>query len=164
MQSVEKFPVFSPQLPRILSLPFVLIPGRVHSMALVTVLNQIFTTALKEGELDYLQDRTVHIHVRDMQLECLMTLAQGRLVAGRGETSPDLSITGSLYAFLLLATRREDTDTLFFQRRLCMEGDTELGLEIKNFLDGLDLESLWLSRQLEAALQKTLSVYERLFI
>ena len=44
-----------------------------------------------------------------------------------------------------------------------MEGDTELGLEVKNFLDGLDLESLGLLRQLGAVLQQALPVYERLF-
>jgi predicted lipid carrier protein YhbT len=42
-----------------------------------------------------------------------------------------------------------------------MEGDTELGLEVKNFLDGQDMESLWLSRQLEGVLQKALPHYER---
>jgi len=132
-------------------------------MALVTVLNQVFATALEEGELDYLQGRTVHIHVQDLQLEYRVTLTQGRLATDRVDTRPDLSITGTVYAFLQLATRREDTDTLFFQRRLHMEGDTELGLEVKNFLDGLDLKSLWLPRQLETILQRTLVLYERLF-
>jgi hypothetical protein len=34
-----------------------------------------------------------------------------------------------------LALRREDPDTLFFTRRLVLEGDTELGLALKNALD-----------------------------
>ena len=32
-------------------------------MAVVTVLNQVFAGALKDGELDYLQDRSVRIRV-----------------------------------------------------------------------------------------------------
>ena len=76
---------------------------------------------------------------------------------------PDLSITGTLHTFLLLAARREDSDTLFFQRRLRMEGDTELGLEVKNFLDGLDVDSLWLPRQVSSVAQKALPFYERTF-
>ena len=76
---------------------------------------------------------------------------------------PDLSITGTLHAFLRLAARYEDTDTLFFQRRLLMEGSTELGLEVKNFLDGLDVESLWLPRQVCGIAQKALPLYERTF-
>ena len=40
--------------------------------------------------------------------------------------------------FLLRASRQEDPDTLFFRRRLMIEGDTDLGLGIKNLLDSLD--------------------------
>jgi O2-independent ubiquinone biosynthesis accessory factor UbiT len=43
---------------------------------------------------------------------------------------------------LLIAARKEDPDTLFFQRRLKIEGDTELGLEVKNLIDGIDIEQL----------------------
>jgi predicted lipid carrier protein YhbT len=152
-----------PIFPRLLSLPLAAIPGRVHSTAVVTVLNRVFANALQEGELDYLQDRTVRIHIQDMQLIFCITLQQGRLVASRAKNMPDLSITGTLHAFLLLSARCEDTDTLFFQRRLRMEGDTELGLEVKNFLDGLDVDSLWLPRQVSSLAQKALPLYERTF-
>lgn len=39
--------------------------------------------------------------------------------------------------FLALALRREDPDSLFFTRRLVVEGDTETGLALKNALDAL---------------------------
>jgi predicted lipid carrier protein YhbT len=42
--------------------------------------------------------------------------------------------------FLRLARREVDADTLFFDRRLSIEGDTELGLLLKNQLDALDLK------------------------
>jgi predicted lipid carrier protein YhbT len=32
----------------------------------------------------------------------------------------------------MIAARKQDPDTLFFQRRLVIEGDTELGLYVKN--------------------------------
>ncbi|HLV27960.1 MAG TPA: SCP2 sterol-binding domain-containing protein, partial [Burkholderiaceae bacterium] len=41
-----------------------------------------------------------------------------------------------------LIQRGEDPDTLFFSRRLVMEGDTELGLLVKNTLDALDMDVL----------------------
>ena len=50
---------------------------------------------------------------------------------------PDVTVRASLGDYLALALRREDPDTLFFTRRLVIEGDTELGLEIKNALDAL---------------------------
>jgi predicted lipid carrier protein YhbT len=40
-------------------------------------------------------------------------------------------------ADVALALRREDPDTLFFSRRLVLEGDTELGLVVKNALDAM---------------------------
>ena len=43
---------------------------------------------------------------------------------------------------LLLAGRREDADTLFFQRRLVLTGDTELGLTARNVLDRLPWEQV----------------------
>ena len=49
----------------------------------------------------------------------------------------DVTIRARLADYLALALRREDPDTLFFSRRLVIEGDTALGLEIKNALDSL---------------------------
>jgi predicted lipid carrier protein YhbT len=43
---------------------------------------------------------------------------------------------------MLLLTRREDPDALFFSRRLVSEGDTELGLTVKNLLDALDPDTV----------------------
>lgn len=50
---------------------------------------------------------------------------------------PDVTVRASLGDYFALALRREDADTLFFTRRLVIEGDTELGIEIKNALDAL---------------------------
>ncbi|CDH07392.1 putative sterol carrier protein, SCP [Xenorhabdus bovienii str. oregonense] len=41
-----------------------------------------------------------------------------------------------------LESRREDPDTLFFQHRLRIEGNTELGLHVKNLVDSIRLESM----------------------
>jgi predicted lipid carrier protein YhbT len=51
---------------------------------------------------------------------------------------PDLQFTASLSAFLQMVSRQEDPDTLFFNRSLSIEGDTELGLRVKNMLDALE--------------------------
>lgn len=42
----------------------------------------------------------------------------------------------------MIAARKEDPDTLFFQRRLRIEGDTELGLYVKNLMDSIDLDTM----------------------
>jgi predicted lipid carrier protein YhbT len=60
----------------------------------------------------------------------------------RGTAPADLTVSASLRDFVALALRVEDPDTLFFARRLRIEGDTELGLTVKNLLDGIDWPGL----------------------
>jgi hypothetical protein len=43
-----------------------------------------------------------------------------------------------LAAFLQMLAPQQDPDMLFFHRRLAIEGDTELGLVVKNLLDRID--------------------------
>jgi predicted lipid carrier protein YhbT len=57
------------------------------------------------------------------------------------EAPEDVCIRGNWRELLLLASRQEAPDTLFF-RRLMIEGDTNLGLRIKNLLDSLDPDGL----------------------
>jgi predicted lipid carrier protein YhbT len=63
----------------------------------------------------------------------------GRFTACQNKGAADLTISASAYDFVLLARRQEDPDTLFFSRRLAMEGDTELGLLVKNTIDAIEL-------------------------
>jgi predicted lipid carrier protein YhbT len=151
-----------PVFPRPLSLPFALLPDALHGRAVVAALNRVFAVALREGELDFMQGRSLRIAIQDMQLGFCLTLSQDRLAALQ-TTVPDLSISGNLHAFMLMAARRADPDTLFFQRQLRMEGDTELGLAVKNFLAAQDMEEHWLTRQMETLLQRALPLYERWF-
>ncbi len=151
-----------PVLPAPLSLPFKFIPAFIHNKVLVTALNRIFHEDLKEGELDFLQGKVVQISVEDAGIEYRFTLNQGKFSPANKNQSADVFLKGTLHDYLLLASRREDTDTLFFSRRLHMQGDTELGLYIKNFLDGLDMDSHKIPAYLESVLQKSLPVYERL--
>jgi len=151
----------APRFARLLSMPLAIIPDGVHGSAVAAIMNRVLGGALQDGELDFLEGRTVCIHVPDIRLDFCLTLQRGRLVASSALFRPDLSITGTLHACLLLVARREDTDTLFFQRRLRMEGDTELGLEVKNFLDGLDVDALLLPGLLRNLAQKALPLYER---
>jgi predicted lipid carrier protein YhbT len=76
-----------------------------------------------------------------------------RFAARRRAPQVDLEIAASARDFLALARREEDPDTLFFCRRLSMEGDTELGLLVKNTLDAIEAPMLDLARQ---ALQRWL--------
>jgi len=129
-----------PTLPKPLALPLGWIPTVANSMVLAKILNRIFAPELADGELDFLHNRIMLVEVRDARLSYRLTLSDGKIKAAPSYQPHDLSIEGTVYDFLLLATRREDADTLFFNRRLRLGGDTELGLYVKNFLDALELD------------------------
>jgi predicted lipid carrier protein YhbT len=130
----------SPTVPGLLTLPIGFVPRGLRTAALVQVLNRVFAPELEDGELDFLNGHVMRIGVDDARLEFRLTLTGGRIRSAPAGAAADLSIDGSVYDFLLLATRREDPDTLFFNRRLRLGGSTELGLYVKNFLDSLELE------------------------
>ncbi len=152
-----------PILPPVFSLILSKMPALMHSKALVMALNKIFENDLKAGELDFLQARVIRIAIKDASLEYSFTLNKGKFYVADKKQAGDLFLQGTAYDYLLLASRCEDTDTLFFNRRLQMHGDTELGLYVKNFLDGLDMDSHKIPAYLETILKKSLPLYERLF-
>lgn len=98
------------------------------------LLNRTFAEPLAEGEFDALEGRRISLAVEDLGVTLTLGLAAQRLVLCR--EPGEATIRGGWREFLCLATRREDPDALFFQRRLLIEGDTELGLTVKNLLDG----------------------------
>ncbi len=126
-----------------LTFPLRLMPTVMHSRALATLLNQVMKEAMAEGELDFLEGRRMAIEIEDIGVRYRLGLSEGRLRGYNEDTPADASIAGGLHEFILLAARREDADTLFFQRRLRMSGDTELGLYLKNFLDAFEPPARW---------------------
>lgn len=106
--------------------------------------------------------RNLRVEVIDARVGFNLSFDGRRLLSASANSSPDVIFRGNVYDFLLLAARREDSDTLFFQRRLKIEGDTDMGLEIKNFLDAIDLESLPYHRMADRFLGRAVHLYERL--
>jgi len=148
--------------PTLLAKPVSLIPGRWHALIISRVLNRLFAEQIAEGELDFLNGRTLQIEVTDAGIRFTLSFDGRHLSGAPTSRAADLIFRGNVHDFLLLATRKEDSDTLFFQRRLKIEGDTEMGLAIKNFLDGIEIESLPYHRQMGVFLNRGLGLYERL--
>lgn len=112
------------------------IPLVLKQMVVEAPLNKLFADAIADGEFDDFEGRKIRLEVNDGQPCVTFGFWAGRLrlVEGPGEAT----IRGSLAAFKTLAERKRDPDQLFFQRRLIIEGDTELGLALKNLLDSLE--------------------------
>jgi len=124
-------------------------------------MNAIFSAPLEAGELEFLTQRVVNIFVTDAGLRFSVRLDKDKLRAGNEVAEADVTIEGTAYTFLLLATRKEDADTLFFHRQLKTSGNTELGLHLKNFLDGLEPETLPYYRTIDPILRTSLAVADR---
>ncbi|QWV17088.1 ubiquinone anaerobic biosynthesis accessory factor UbiT [Stutzerimonas zhaodongensis] len=116
-------------------------PFTLQRIALERSLNQLFAEPLADDAFEALEGNWMRLEVVDLKLGwCLSCDRQKLRIA---EQAPvQVTIRGNWREFLLLASRQEDPDTLFFRRRLVIEGDTELGLAIKNLIDSLDPDLL----------------------
>lgn len=86
--------------------------------------------------------KPLRIRVIDAGMNFDFTVTARGFVASREVPPPVVVISAGARDFLRLARREADPDTLFFDRRLSIEGDTELGLLLKNTLDAIDVKSV----------------------
>lgn len=127
---------------RAIGLPGRVVPYAVQKPVLHLALNRAFKEPLKAGELDFLDGSRIRIRINDANVDWLIEgTAQGFVPIDRNGQE-HVCIAGDLFDFVLLATRQVDHDTLFFQRRIRIEGDTELGLGVKNTMDSMDWDDL----------------------
>lgn len=127
-------------------------PFRLQRLALERSLNHVFAEPLADDAFEALEGCWMRLEVADLKLAWCLTCERKRLRIA--EQAPvQVTIRGNWREFLLLASRQEDPDTLFFRRRLVIEGDTELGLAIKNLIDSFDpdLFPAWLWKGLQGA-------------
>jgi predicted lipid carrier protein YhbT len=131
------------QIPLVLRKALSLLPVYPGSVLFAGALNIVLAKHLPADTLDRLDGRALRIESRDAGIGFDFVCSGGRFSAVRPQSEVALTISASTHDFLLLAQRKEDPDTLFFSRRLTMEGDTELGLLVKNALDATDLTTLF---------------------
>ena len=134
-------------------LPAFIVPGRVAALvgrlpqlppalALAGALNLALGRVLPREQLEPLAGKRLLVRVTDAGLALRFALGANGFRPVFDRQPDDLRISATLRDFLALALREEDADTLFFGRRLLMEGDTELGLLVKNTLDAVDWAAL----------------------
>ena len=127
------------------------LPAYPGSLLLVTALNLALARHLPADVGQVL----LHKKVRDARVAFDFAWTGQRFAPHAPLVAPavaDVTLSATAHDFLLLAQRQQDPDTLFFSRRLSMQGDTELGLVVKNALDAIEMPVLdprqWLPRQL----------------
>ncbi|MRW93505.1 sterol-binding protein [Duganella sp. FT80W] len=123
------------------------LPAYPGSLLCVAALNLVLRPHLPGDVRAGLSGRHLRVRVSDAGVAFDFTWRGDGFAALRGDGTPDLEIGACARDFVALARREQDPDTLFFARRLSMEGDTELGLLVKNTLDAIELPVTELGRQ-----------------
>jgi predicted lipid carrier protein YhbT len=127
------------------------LPQWPHALPICLALDAALKLGLLPEEVRQVcEGRVLCIEIEDAGSVANFTCRNGRFLPLAHTDAADVTFRGPLFAYLQLLTRQEDPDTLFFNRSLSIEGDTELGLAIKNLLDALD----WPPPALAALLQR----------
>jgi len=116
-------------------------PRRLNHVVVEQLLNRVFAEQIEEGDFDFLQHRVLQVEMIDAGLFVAVSFAQNRMqcryFGGQpGDSDVMLSITVS--DAIDLIQQQVDPDTLFFQRKLRINGNTELAHHVKNTIDTLN--------------------------
>jgi predicted lipid carrier protein YhbT len=135
-------------MPQILRPTLRVLPFIAQKSVLLPALSSVFREAIEDGDFEFLQGRWLKIAIIDLELTWWLSFDDNKLVMAskdqmtENNITEDVSFSATGDDLVLIAGRKQDPDTLFFQRRLKIEGDTELGLEVKNLIDAIDIEQL----------------------
>lgn len=133
---------------KLLSIAHKIMPTKIENYFVLHQVKRLSQPFMDDGEIDFLDGKLAEVEIRDIEAKWYFTKIGQELVmldlenAKSISPEPDVVFSASVDALVLMASQKVDPDTLFFNRKLRITGDTELGLEIKNLFDQFDLELL----------------------
>ncbi|MBB5192377.1 putative lipid carrier protein YhbT [Silvimonas terrae] len=119
-------------LPRLPEAP----PARIAAF----VLNRLAPRLWQDEDFAWLAGRAIRIALVEPAIG--ITLGHDGRHFVPMQQAADVTLRAGWQDFLAMIRQEADPDTLFFQRRLQIDGDTELGLHLKNWLDATDWDAL----------------------
>jgi O2-independent ubiquinone biosynthesis accessory factor UbiT len=124
------------------------LPQWPHALGMCAALNAAqVLKLLSRDALAAFEGKTFGISVTDAGIDIRFKHANGRFAPVFGQGEADVRFAATLVTFVRMARREEDPDTLFFNRKLAITGDTALGLQIKNLLDAVEWPA-WMVKQI----------------
>ncbi|MCE9679122.1 SCP2 sterol-binding domain-containing protein [Shewanella sp. AS1] len=126
--------------PKVIAKPLTIVPFAIKARVIEKLMDLLLAQQVEDEELDFLTQRWVKIEIVDMGLSFQVSFDKGFCVREAGEA--EVSFSAQTKELVLIAAGKEDPDTLFFQRKLAIEGDTELGLEVKNLLLSIEFDAM----------------------
>lgn len=113
------------------------LPVHPPSFVLARLLDAMLLKRLPADARAALSHRAVEVVVDDLGLRVRLQLGEKRFRVASAADATALRIVAPALSYLRLLRGEEDADRLFFERALVMEGDTEMGLVLKNTLDAI---------------------------
>ena len=129
-----------PDFAQVMRLPMQVLPNGLQAAAISRGWNHLTRGQRFDSRMADLEGTRIAVVVSDTDARWQFQVRVPHLYPIRPEAGWDVRVSGSSDDLLRLALGLEDADTLFFNRRLSMEGDTAAGVYLKNFLDGLELD------------------------
>ena len=113
------------------------LPQEPPAFMLSLALNRWLRPRLPADTTQALSGRPVTVEVTDLGLKMKLLLGPQGFKVVTGSAPAALRIVASSTTYARLLAGQDDADRLFFERLLTMEGDTEMGLVLKNTLDAI---------------------------
>ncbi len=114
------------------------LPSDLKQLLSQPLLSKLTELIQEQEDIDFFENKILKLCISDWQHEDYFTFEDGKIKVAP-TSKPDVTFSGDLASFVALTTQSKDPDTLFFQRKLSITGDTELGLEIKALFENLEL-------------------------
>ena len=118
------------------------LPAKTHSLAIEQLTNRLILPHLDLEDWQFLENRQTQICISDSSLFVVLSFHDEKFSCCYfGDQEQPADVTLSINSFNAIAVIKQDIDpdTLFFQRKLKIQGDTALAHQLKNTLDNLPL-------------------------
>ncbi|GLS82750.1 ubiquinone anaerobic biosynthesis accessory factor UbiT [Paraferrimonas haliotis] len=129
-------------IPKIVTPPIQLVPFRFQARLIESMLSLVLKEQMDDDELEFIEGHWVGIKITDLSLAFDVSILDKQWQVRQHQSDVDVCFSADGQSLVLIAAMEEDPDTLFFQRKLCIEGDTELGLEVKNLLMEVEFDKM----------------------
>ncbi|WP_196138046.1 SCP2 domain-containing protein [Aliikangiella sp. G2MR2-5] len=121
-------------------------PARLNRFAVEQAANFALRDNLTQGDFDFLDNRLLKIVILDADLQIGLTTSQQKIrctfFRKVDKEAADATLSIDTSNAIKLIQQKVDPDTLFFQRKLKISGDTELAHHVKNTIDNLSPDLL----------------------
>lgn len=127
--------------PQSLSVVVTRLPDWLNFRVVEKIVNTAFAEQISDEDFDFLSGKTLQVEIIDAGLFVSLSYINGKITClhfSRTSRSSDVTLSVASINAIQLIQQEIDPDTLFFQRKLKINGDTELAHHVKNTIDTLD--------------------------